>query len=236
MQTTNARSSLAPIVLGLTACLALSACGDTVPAAPETAPAPTAVTGKAGPGSVGLEGLMHDITMWRAVASDPALREGMTIGTTWGSNVSLEELIARLESGALLANEERTREPNAVHLAGEYYDGRPSGGSSISFIPDGSYQYRARYWAYVSCQAFHSGTTGGVRTTMRAGNQNGEWFLLRDYWLVSGGWGYQSNYYDLTVTPDRAGNNSFYMNSTHYCKDGVDTFYNYSQASASYSH
>ncbi len=179
---------------------------------------------------------MRDITMWRAVASDPALREGMAIGTTWGSNVSLEELIARLESVALLANEERTREPNAVRLSGEYYDPRPSGGSSISFIPDGSYQYRARYWAYVSCQAFHSGATGAVRATMRAGNNNGEWFVLRDYWLVTGGWGYQSNYYDLTVGPDRAGNNSFYMFSTHYCKDGADTYYNTTQASASQYH
>jgi hypothetical protein len=229
----NAHHSIPPTALCFAACLTIAACAEEGPtglAEVEVESPPATVDGRWIPGPGGIEGLMQDIEMLRAIVADRSMIGRVTTGTTWAASVAVEELLAELEVAAGLSDRRRMRDPGGLRLSSDYYDPRVSGSSSILFYH--GTEEKVKFFGTTSCYAFQaSSMTASIRSTMRASTTGGgTWFYVQDYPIAPSANMATSGGYEVRVYQP---NNAYYMNSIHYCAPGFgDRFTNTSFANA----
>ena len=224
MLTRNARRSVAPIVLSLTACLTIAGCGENAPTAPESAVPPFRIISEklvVGPG--GLEGLRQDIAWLRGMVSDPTSRVS--------SDRPIEEQLATLESVlAVMEGGFAHREnPSGVKLQWEIYDTRVQGESHVYGDPWGTTNWQIRFFAWVGCHAFeNSNTMAEARALLRGYHSSVGEFMRRENQGIAYGIVYGSGTYEYWFSAWPTTNPSgtaFTMDTRYYCKPGFGDDY-----------
>jgi hypothetical protein len=187
-------------------------------------------------GSGGIRGLREDIDALRALAKDEALRQSIVIGSTSGSRLSLDQLIAELETllSAVDLQAAAGRDDTNRGLANYEYYSPDVGGASWIYKLDAGFEYkRVRFAANVSCQAWTSSTVvAEAKANLKAITQGAIWWRVDGTTVAQASYIYSSGEYELLYNGTGS---SFTMVTTHKCRPGFfDTFYKVTSAQANY--